>query len=382
MKKYYYTLIAMAVCMTVKLYAQNSAVTKAETYMTEGKLDLAKEQIDLAVAHEKTMNKGRTYYIKGNIYQSIFLSKEDKYKNLAQNPELIAFEAYKKVYELEGKNSIIRANTEIEMENFYRNVLNKGAESYQSNDYKQSQSYFNTSTLINPKDTTGFLYLNVVALQNQDYPVAKNACAKLLELKYEKADIYKNLIYIARAIDRDETKALELVQTAKQKFPNDKSIAQEEINILISTNRTDEAKNKLTESITKDPSNPSLYYTLAYMNEQTKNLDDAIVNYKKAIELKPDYFEACYNLGVLYYNKAADILKEVNSMNMERYKKEGKKMEAEGAKQLEYSLPYFEKAYELNNTDAAIIETLYTVYTRLNKTAEAAKMKKVLDAKK
>ena len=43
-------------CLTVAgVYAQNSAVNKANSLLTKGDLAAAKEQIDLAVNHEKTL---------------------------------------------------------------------------------------------------------------------------------------------------------------------------------------------------------------------------------------------------------------------------------------------------------------------------------------
>jgi tetratricopeptide (TPR) repeat protein len=150
---------------------------------------------------------------------------------------------------------------------------------------------------------------------------------------------------------------------------------------LIATNKIDEAKQSLVEAIKREPNNANYYYNLGFMYDQTKEFDKAIENYNKAIELKPDYFEAYFNLGVLHYNKAADLLKEVNAMDLTTYNKVGKKKEQEGIAKLKEALPYFEKAFNLNGNDMGVVETLYTIYSRLKRDADADKMKKIMDSK-
>ena len=80
-------------------------------------------------------------------------------------------------------------------------------------------------------------------------------------------------------------------------------------------------------------------------------------SYEKAINIKPDYFDAYYNLGALYYNKAAKVLELAGNIPL----KEQAKYEAEleKAKNLfKTSLPYFEKAYNLNKNDVNTMQTL------------------------
>ena len=359
-------------------FAQNGEITKAEMNFNKGILDKAKEHIDLAANHEKTKEKSKTHLLRGRIYHAIFLDS-GQYKNLAESPEAVAAESFKKAKELDGKKGTAKTDSVVRAS--YNTSLNVGADAYQKADYKKAARYFKAAAEFMPGDTTGLLYLGVASQQAQDFATAKDAYNKLISVGYKKQDIYSNLIYIARNVDKDENKALELIREAKKIFPQEKSFAQEELNILIATNKIDEAKQSLVEAIKREPNNANYYYNLGFMYDQTKDFDNAAINYDKAIELKPDYFEAYFNLGVIHYNRAADLLKEVNAMDLSTYNKVGKKKEQEGIQKLKDALPYFEKAFNINNNDMGVVETLYTIYSRLKRDADADRMKKIMDSK-
>jgi tetratricopeptide (TPR) repeat protein len=164
---------------------------------------------------------------------------------------------------------------------------------------------------------------------------------------------------------------------AREHFPDNETLMKEEINLLIITERTDEAKSKLHAAIKAEPDNANLYYNLAYISEQTDDDVQAVENYKKAIEADPEYFDATFNLAVNYYNKAAEILKKANDMDLRTYQKEGKAIEEAAKIEFQGALPYLEKAHEIKPLDEVVLETLETVYVQLkmNDKAEAINAK-------
>ena len=101
----------------------------------------------------------------------------------------------------------------------------------------------------------------------------------------------------------------------------------------------------------------------------------------KAVELKPDYFEANYNLGAMYFNKGAELVNKANNLPVSKqaeYDAAKKKYEAK----FREAKPYLEKAYQLNPKDEATMQSLYQLYGRLNETAKAQEMKAALDGLK
>ena len=183
-----------------------------------------------------------------------------------------------------------------------------------------------------------------------------------------------------RAINKDDQKALEVVKKAREVFPDDKNLMKEEINLLITTDQADEARTKLEKAIAEEPDNANLYYNLAFLNDQIGNKDKAIELYKKAVDLDPQYFEANFNLAVLYYNEAADMLKKANEMDLKTYQKEGKAIEDKAKEGFKKALPYLEKSQQLKPEDLTVLETLQTVYSQLKMNEKVVEMSEKIQA--
>ena len=156
----------------------------------------------------------------------------------------------------------------------------------------------------------------------------------------------------------------------------------EELNMLLSSGQGAQAMDKIDKAIAADPTNANLYAVKGSILDQNKQTEQALVAYKKAVEIDPNNFDAQFNLGVYNYNKAADLYTKASRMSLATYQKSGKKMEADGKKYFEQSLPYFEKAHQLQPNDRAVISSLQKVYVRLGRNADAERMNTKLEALK
>ncbi len=347
--------------------AQNSSVTKATAAQTKGELDRAKQYIDEAVLHEKTKGKGKTWYTKGLVYESIAFSDNADYKALASDALEQALEAYNKTLAMEKENSVLHFQTTQRVEAIWGNFLNQGADHYQKGNYKEALEAFSKTVMVKPKDTTGLIYAAITAQVDKQYDEAEKFYNQLKSVDYHSPDMYKSLIYIQRAHHKDNDKALEAIKEARVLYPDDKDLMKEEINVLIITERVEEAKEKLSIAIEKEPDNPNLHYNLAYLYDQVGETDKSYGLYKRAAELKPDYFDAVYNLAVINFNEAAETLKVANEMDLKTYQKEGQKYIDKANAKFEEAVPYFEKAHEINPNDTAVLENLELIYKRLKK---------------
>ncbi|MGK7397565.1 MAG: tetratricopeptide repeat protein [Candidatus Cyclobacteriaceae bacterium M3_2C_046] len=361
-------------------FAQNSAVNRADRYVNSGELDQAKEYIDQAVVHEKTVDKGKTWYTKGQVYKAIAFSDDPTFQNLDDNPFEEAVEAYHKAQDMEKDGSTYHLFAGQGLQELWSRMLNKGAELYQEGVYEEAIDAFNKTKEVFPEDTTGYLYAGVAAMQGGMYDVAADNYYKLLDLGYDQLDVYTSLLWIERNQNEDKEKALEIVREAREKYPDNRDLMKEEINLLINLEMADEAREKLESAIEAEPDNPSLFYSLAFLYDETGNNEKAVETYKKALELKPDYFEANFNLAVYYFNKGVEILKEANNMDLETYQKKGKEVIAEADKFIEKSIPYLEKAHESQPDDLTVIETLETAYEELKMEDKAEEFRKKMEA--
>jgi len=352
-------------------YVPKGKTAKAEMALSQGKLDIAKAEIDEAFKIDdkgKVSTTTKNWYTKGQIYKAIYLDSGE-YTNLASKEEAlkIAMEAFTKVKEMDKETSTYVIFSEQETSQLYAYIVNEGAEKYNENDFAGAYKDFVTAVLVQPNDTTALLYGGVSA-QQADMTDEALACFQTLADNGDaNIDTYKTMIYMYRTDKEDLDMVLKTIESALKKYPDNKDFTQEKITTLIIMERVDEAKSELEEAIENEPTNPQYYYFLGYLYDSQEEVEPAIENYEKAIELNPDYYEANYNLGVMHYNKARDVVSELNNLPLNEYRKSEAAYEEKAHVHFNEALPYFEKAAEVKpNEDIQLLETLEGVYLQLH----------------
>ena len=385
MKKLIFAILFIGIgTFTYGQYVPKGKTSKAEVALTQGKLDIAKAEVDEAF---KIDNKGKVtgaaknWYLKGRIYKALYLDDSTEFKNLAGDEALeVAMEAFNKVKSMEKENSSYVIFSDQEISALYGSVLNKGAEKYNDNDYEGAYKDFMTALIVAPNDTTSLLYGGVAAQQADMYDEALTCFQTLADNGDAEIDTYKTMIYLYRTEKEDLESVLKVVNQALEKFPQNKELVQEKITTLIMMERVDEAKSELETAINNDPTNSLYYYFLGYLYDFQEDYDNSIEQYKKAIELNPEYYEANYNLGVVYYNKARDIISELNNLSLDEFRKQEEDYSTRAAVYFNDALPYFEKAVEINDEEIQLLETLAGVYIRLKMTDKAEALEKKIKA--
>jgi tetratricopeptide (TPR) repeat protein len=350
-------------------FAQNKNVRKADRALENGDLQEAKGLINEATEHEQTTNDPKTWYTRGTIYQAI-LNKEGYSKEVVKE----AVKSYEQVFEMIDKEDKYFTLTDLKIQELWGGFINEGSEAYSAQNFEEAVNAFEKALLVIPDDTTANLYAGWASQQLQDNDAALKYYYRLLDLDYHDPEIYSRIISIERYGNEDVDKALEMVVVAKEKFPENDDFNKQEINLLIKAERVDEAKDRINEAIEKEPENANLYFNLGYLYEQLEQPEQAEEAYLKAIEIDPEYLDANYNYAVYYYNKAADLFKIARDMDLQTYRKKGKKIEEEAIGYIKKAKPYFEKSLELAPDELAIIETLQTLYTQLGEKDKAAEM--------
>lgn len=358
--------------------AQNSNVRKAEAAKEKGNLEEAMQLIDEATKDEKTKDDPKTWFTKGTIHEAMIFDTEGKLKDQSQVQK--AVDAFEKAKSLDKENGTYAIFADQRLESVWGQLVNLGAEAYQNEDFAKAAETFGFASELKPQDTTAYLYGGIAAQQAEMWDEALENYYKLIELDYGKLDVYNSALYVERVINKDDAKALELVQKARVDFPDDKNLMKDEINLLISLDRADEARTKLQTAIEAEPENANLYYNLAFLNDEVGEKEKAIELYKQAVEIDPGYFEANFNIAVIHYNTAAEMLKEANEMDLKTYQKEGKAIEDKAAVEFKKALPYLEKAHEIKPDEISVLQTLQTVYSQLDMDEKAVEISKELQA--
>ncbi len=193
------------------------------------------------------------------------------------------------------------------------------------------------------------------------------------------AVIYESLYnYYA---DKDEAKAESYLTKGRAKFPDETNMLFAEINAYIKKGKLSDLIDKLKLAISKEKDNASIHATLGnvYDNLSQKEFEagnmikgdeyqaESFKCYDKVLELKPDNASALYSKGALYYNRAAQVSKEVNKLAND-YSAEGTKKynvkKAEMDSYFDKALPFLEKADAIEGNDVNTLIALKEIYAK------------------
>jgi tetratricopeptide (TPR) repeat protein len=247
-------------------------------------------------------------------------------------------------------------------------------------------------------------YAGLAALSGGMVDKAAPLFEELYKISYDNPQIYEGL-YLANkptGTPEDEgfeagmDKAYEYLKAGREKYPEDVSLLFSEINHYLTTGKLSELIGKLKKAIEKEPDNKTLYSTLGnvfdnlYQREAEAGndakaqeyFDSALDYYNQATEKDPNFVDAIYSIGALYYNKAASMTAELNKL-AEDYSKEGlKKYDAKKAEifeQFDQALPWFKKAESLDPNDINTLIALKEIFARKDDLDTSKEMANRLD---
>ena len=377
-------LILLGVILSLNASGQKAAVQTAFNYLRYDDLDKAKEAIDGAATAESTIGYPKTWYYRGSIYHAIYESVKPKFAPLKPGSLSEAQLSYEKALELDTKNEF-RDDIMKRLEVVASQSLNNGVDNYKEGKYAEALKSFQASVDINKKhykrtDTLAIYNAGLAAEKLGDVTTALNNFKILTAANYGGSRLYSIManMYLEQ---KDTANALLTINEGRQKFPEDGTLITQGLNIYLSSGKDTEAYTQNEEAIKADPTNAILYYIKGNLADKLGKKEEAVTAYKKSIELKPDNFDAVYNLGAMFFNDGAELANKANGIpanKVAEYEAAKKKFEAK----FKEALPYLEKALQLNPTDMATMQSLKQLYTRIGDLAKAGEMKKAIDSKK
>jgi tetratricopeptide (TPR) repeat protein len=360
-------------------FSQNSKVVSAFNYHRYGKLDQAKEAIDKAVEHQKTIGSAKAWFYRGNIYLDIANSTDENFTDLDPDPLQKAYDSYLKALELDEKDEYkedIQRYLPAVAESYY----NYGVVNYNLGNFREAALKFEKSFVVNQSvgntDTTALYNAAVAASLAEDDALAKDYFTRVLEYDYTRPDIFSSLADIYKR-EGDTLAAQEAIVKGRELYPDDFNLLIAETNIYLSSDKQEMAMGNLEKALEIDKSNPTIFFAVGTIYDQLGDFEKAESAYKNALALNPDYFEANYNIGALYVNKAADIQTKANDLPLDAIEE----YDAEKAKadeMLKASIPYLEKALDLQPGDVNAMVSLKEIYTRLGMTEKLEVIDKML----
>lgn len=371
MKKFLLLLAVLSIPLGAM--SQKGKVTSALSFIDQGLLDKAKEALDEAMVNEKTKEWFNTYFAKGKLCQSSFESDNAKFKSLCgNNPLAEAYAAYEKSISLDPKGTVKkRIITNMVYNSLAVDLFTQGSQQFSTKDFEGALQSFETQIEITESDKfagaidTGMYYnAGLAAINSNKYDKAIKYFEKCAEMKYQGIRPYYQ-IYESYLAMGDTAKAEATLMDLPNKFPGDKTVTLQLIDLYLKSGKNDEALKYINVAKQDDPENHSLYYAAGIMFLNQEKFDEAIVELTRAVELKSDFFDSQYALAVSYINKAASMYQKANDiMDVKEYNAAVEKANEVYAK----ALPYMERAHELKPDDSFALQGLQELYYRLKMT--------------
>jgi hypothetical protein len=396
-------------------YEKYDGLARANFVLAKPSLINAKTSIDKASANAKTATLPQTYALKAAIYASI--AYKDTVQTTAAAEIATAQEALSKARETDTKKEYAKLIQHASLE-LAQIQLDKGVRAYQNKKYDEAYGAFDAAQKIIPDDTTAMLYTGISAANAKNYPAAIANYNKLLATDYkDKAKIYADMptLYL---LNKDTAGAVKIIGEAVTKYPTNGDLRKEEIEVSLQAGQQNNLVSKIETAIKADPNNKALYYYagLTYSQvaeslqkdidklqkadakaakakpgskpvpnaqiaklEQTRvdNFAKASDEYKKAVEIDHNYFEAILNLGYVSMAPAIDAYNAARFLNDQKaYDAAMKKVTA----QFDVAKPYLLKAVELNPQSVDALTNLKSYYLGIRDTDNANATQKKIDA--
>ncbi|MDX9928425.1 MAG: tetratricopeptide repeat protein [Bacteroidales bacterium] len=378
-------LLLSAIILTIGVNAQKGKVNSAISFVEQGALDKAKENIDAALKHEKSKDWTKTYYALGRLAMASYESENPKFKGMFKSPLVEAYQAYEKAIQLDPKDAtkkLLQINSTYTL--LGNMFINQGVQYWQNQNFTSALESFEYNIKISESDVyigmvdTGIIYNAGLAAYNAKmYDKAIKYFEICTESNYETTSPHQ-LMYLSYIGLEDLESAETVLNRAYEKFPGNQEVLLLLIQHYLDNDLTDKGLRSVEVALEKDPENPSLHLAHGVFYMKLEQYNKALTGLEKSAELKPDDFATQLNLGICYYNVAFERYLESNEiLDVKKYNE----AVAEVNKMFAKALAPFEKAHELNPEDIDTMKNLKELYYRLQMVEKYEAISKKLEGK-
>lgn len=374
---------------TVKMLLMDNSVDD-----TEKDLEKALELINEASTHSSAPTDPKFHYFKGLLHLKIAARPAtDPIRDKVSDPIQVAYESFNKVIEVDNRKKFTK-DAEANMLNVAIGMFNKGQNAYTDENFDEAITSFDIAVDLLKYDKDGILKTNnltkeVISLMigyshlaKKDLPKASKTFQELIDADFRDVSIYTNLTLIQLEM-QDTNAALKTISRGKEIFDTDKNLINLELDLYIKLGRSEELIEKLNQAVESDPYNATYLFARAVTHEGMKNYDKAEEDYNKAIEADNSYFDAYYNLGVMFTNRAAEVIEEMNAktdLKAAEYQAYEEKTEALYKKSLSYFEVVFNENTEMKIDDKiALADVMRKLYAQISDMEKYNEMKRFIE---
>jgi tetratricopeptide (TPR) repeat protein len=220
------------------------------------------------------------------------------------------------------------------------------------------------------------IYNAALAAKNAgNHELAAKYFKKSTEIGYGGSDAYYLLKNEYIALE-DSANALLTLQDGYKLYPDTSLILFELVNYYLSIGDADEGMRFLELAQEAESGNPSIYFAKGTLYERMGEKEKAMEAYLESLEVDPEFFNSWFNIGALHFNNAVEMYDVANTKeDLNEYNT----AKAKADEELKKAIEPMEKAHELNPGEKAALETLQTIYYRLQMTEQYEAIKAELE---
>ena len=377
-------ILPMLLFLTISslVFGQSMQVQNMAAYLRNKELAKAKTAADAAEVHESTKNSAKMWLFRGKVYQAIYSDTSEATRKLDSESEEKALEAYINCMKLD-KELFYKDEVKGPLIGVTAAVSNKANYYKQTKQFEKALRCYDLMEASLPYDFDQGIKRNNITKEKvafykfEMYQLAGNAektkeyADKLIAIPYKDPRVFTDMVRLSLQ-KKDTAMAISYIEKGRTMFEDNMDLITSELDIYIARKKTDVLKNKLTTAIEVSPDNEILHFVLANLYKGTNQFADAEKEYLKAVEIRPDYEPAVYNLGVLYYSAGKEWNDKLNALPLKDPKT--KEYEAKSNDYFKKAVGYFETSYEMTK-DKKTKQILRQLCLRLGETEKADKYK-------
>lgn len=370
-------LLFLLLSLSLHTFAQKSQVLIAQNNVGKLQLSIANKEdvkkqltvigegikaVEAAQNDKKTKNWPETWAIKAYLSSYIAVidnnaDNSDKYYNLAVDAlgKAIALDKYQANTAL-TKAAAFNINIKRQQE---------GNAAFQQNDFITAFNLLKQVSDDLPKDTSLAINTALAAQNIQKYDDALVYLKRAIENGVKNPYVFQGAANIYASKFESEL-ALKTLEDGLKLNPFHPLLTNDYINLLLDTEKYDKAVKIIQGSLATEKRNKLLLFLYGYLQQyQQNNQSSAALSYEKALGLDQNYFDALYQLGIVYINNANEALKAKNNGKFTSF--------------INRAELILLKAHEINLNDRNTIQLLTEIYTRKNRLDKVQELKRKLN---
>lgn len=319
---------------------------------------------DAASTDKKTGRWPETWAVKAYLssYVSIIDTDEgnaDRYYTLAVQ----AIDSAKRLDKFQANFRLIAASDY----NVNIRKQRKGSAAFSKGDYSAAYELLKEVSDFLPKDTTLAINTALSAQNIQAYDKAIVYFKRAKDNGVKNPLVFQNMANIYTSKFEHEL-AIRTLEDGIKANPYNVFLTNDYINLLLDNEKYAEAIQVIESTIKVESNNKLLYFLYGYLQQNKLNNSTAELAYNRALAIDENYFDALYQLGLVYINSANESLKSGKTDGAAKF--------ISYINRAEIALL---QAHEVNQNDKSTVQLLIDIYTRKHRLDKVQELKGKLE---